>query len=291
MNLLKKYCIPLIITVIYVPVVFSQSKRSDSTRKELKESRPAYLTLSAGVNISSFRDFATSPLYYSGLPLYTSISHVDIDDKRQSDIAISYAFGPYNNDFNQQLSVSEVKTFSINYLELFQVNQLSTTKLNIKVGGLFSTTANIRNNEQLFNNSKGVDVIATLFGSLKGTLDLSTREETQKKFLFINYLAKKRSRNLSLTVNFGLLNSSYRNGFAYTSQSPVLNEDRFFDGYRLRIFSGYRLSSAVDYTVFLRNKNAVQIAYLWDAYRTGGGPDEFEMVAHVLKFSLLYSLK
>jgi hypothetical protein len=59
----------------------------------------------------------------------------------------------------------------------------------------------------------------------------------------------------------------------------------------LQIFKGFRLNSALDYTIFLRNKNAVQLSYLWDAYRTGGHHDNFEMAAHTLNFSLLFGLK
>jgi hypothetical protein len=61
--------------------------------------------------------------------------------------------------------------------------------------------------------------------------------------------------------------------------------------FTLQIFKGFRLNSALDYTIFLRNKNAVQLSYLWDAYRTGGHHDNFEMAAHTLNFSLLFGLK
>jgi hypothetical protein len=70
-----------------------------------------------------------------------------------------------------------------------------------------------------------------------------------------------------------------------------LNNDDFFAGYELQIFEGFRLNSALDYTVHLHNKNAVQFSYIWDAYHTGGHHDNFEMAAHILKISLLYGLK
>jgi len=162
---------------------------------------------------------------------------------------------------------------------------------NIKLGGTFNSTFNHRINEKLFNNGEGVDIISTLFGSIKTTMDVSRKENKEKQFLFIKYNLKKRVRSLSYTLNIGLVNSSYRNGFIYTNSSAPINEDEFFKGYELNIFKGFRINSSLDYTVFLHNKNAMQFSYLWDIYQTGGHHNNFEMVAHILKFSLLFNLK
>lgn len=288
---------PYIFSIFFIMIVFSsanvlsQSRTTQTNETKQKEIRPAYIDIAVGLNISGFRDFATSPLIYSGKPLFTSLSHIDTDEKRESHIMFSYYFGNYENNFNQHISGSMVNTVSFNYLELYQIKKLSSEKLNFKLGGQLNSTVNLRDNEDLFNNSDGADIISTLFGSAKATLDLSRTEEKQKKFLFIKYKAQKRKRSLAYTFNVGIVNSSYRNGFAYTSPSAPLNSDDFFAGYELQIFEGFRLISALDYTVHLHHKNAVQFSYIWDAYRTGGHHDNFEMAAHILKFSLLYGLK
>ena len=272
---------------------FSQNERIlvIQDEREEKKMRPAYLDISFGVNSSTFRDFATSPLIYSGKPVYASLSHIDMDEKRASHITFSYSFGKYRTDFNEHTSESKVNTISLNYLEIFQLERYSSPNFNLKIGGQFNSTVNLRENEELFNNNKGVDIISTLFGSVKATMDLSRKNEVSRKFLFIRYKTKKRVKNLSYTMNIGLVNSSYRNGFAYTSPSAPLNEGDFFAGYEFKAFRGFRLNSALDYTIFLHNKNAIQFSYLWDAYRTGGHHDSFEMAAHILKCSLLFGLR
>ncbi len=281
-----------LILILFPPkTTFSQSEVTKTPETGQKQIRPAYIDIAAGLNISSFRDFATSPLTYSGKPFYTSLAHIDWDEKRESHIMLSYSFGKYENNFNQHISESRVHTVSINYLELFELKKLSSSRVNFKWGAQLNSTANIRKNEDLFNNSDGVDVISTLFGSAKATLDLSRTGEKQKMFLFINYTAQKRKRSLSYTFNVGIVNSSFRNGFAYTSPSAPLNDDDFFAGYDLQLFKGFRLNSALNYTVYLHNKNAFQFSYIWDAYSTGGHHDNFEMTAHILKFSLLFGLK
>lgn len=270
---------------------YSINAVSQSGATEKKVSRPAYLNIAVGMNISNFRDFATSPLIYSGKPIYTALSHIDMNEKRESHFTLSYSFGKYKSNFNQHASESKVNTFSFNYLELFRLKKLSSSKLNIKIGGQLNATVNHRENTELFNNREAVDIITTLFGSAKATIDLSRTEGKTKKFLFINYNVNKRVRALSYTVNIGILNSSYRNGFAYTSPSAPLNEDDFFEGYEMQIFKGFRLNSALNYTLFLHNKNAIQFSYIWDAYSTGGHHNNLEMAAHILKISLLFGLK
>jgi len=260
---------------------FAQSGAAEMMAAAQKERRPAYIDIAVGLNISSFRDFATSSLIYSGNPIYTALSHIDMDEKRESHFTLSYSFGKYQSDVNQHTSESKVNTFSLNYLELFQLRQISNSKLNVKIGGQLNATANHRENAELFNNSEGLDIITTLFGSAKVTLGLSRSEgKTQK-----------RKQTLSYTMNIGVVNSSFRNGFAYTSPSAPLNDDDFFRGYEWQLFKGFRLNTALDYTVFLHNKNAIQLSYIWDAYGTGGHHDNFEMAAHILKLSLLFGLK
>jgi hypothetical protein len=270
---------------------FGQNETIPSNKDTDTLERPAYLTISLGSNISTFRDFATSPLIYSGNPFYVSLSHIDMDEKRVSSIKGAYAFGKYTNTFNHQTSVSSLHTISFNHLELFQVKRIRNEKLNVKWGGQFNSLLNLRRNEALFNNKEGVDVIATLFGSVQTTIDISRTKEMEKKFLFLKYQAPKRTRNISYTLNIGLVNSSFRNGFAYTSSSAPINSDEFFADYDLSVFSGLRLQSALDYTMFLKNKNGLQFSYLWDALRTGGHHNNFEMAQHTLSCSLLFNLK
>ena len=242
-----------------------------------KYKRPAYLSISVGISSASFRDFATSPLRYSGRPLYLSLAHLDFDAKRTSSFHLAYSFGEYPNDFNDHQSVSKVRTLSMNYQELFQFKSIQSEQWNLQVGGQFNATANHRENTLLQNNGEGVDIIATLFGSVQLTRYLKTKKAWK-------------NNQLSYTFHAGLINSAYRNGFAYINLSALLNNDAFFDDYHFELFAGFRLASALNYTFFLKNHNALQVSYLWDAYHTGKDKGELEMATHTLKFALLFNL-
>lgn len=252
---------------------YSQGERLTTNNLDNKKSSPAYLDIAMGLNVSSFRDFATSPLTYSGTPIHFSLGHIDFDHQRESNMTFLYAFGKYKNRFNDLESISKVNTISLNYLELFELSSLSSSRLNLKLGGQFSATANIRKNGVLLNNGTGVDIIANLLGTVKGTLHL------------------RKERTFSGMISIGAINSSYRNGFAYSGQSALTNQGSLFDRYRLSFLRGYRLITNWDYTFYLKNKNAIRLSYHWDAYRTRGNYDEFEMAIHTIKVALLFNLK
>ena len=279
-----------IILLLLVPLVsFSQKESSALSIKEQRKERPAYIGITSGLSFSNFRDFATSPLTYNGSPLYLSLSHIKVDKNRESEFEFSYAFGIYTKIFNFQFNASQVKTTSLYYSQLYRLNKLSSEQFNVKIGGQFNISRNIRVNESLWNNSVGAEVFPNLSGSIKIIKDISRKEDKDKRFLFLKYTLNQRTRNLAFRLNIGLINSSYRNGFAYTRQTIDLNGLNLYEGYQFKIFSGFRMSSSLDYTISLKNKNAFQLSYFWDAYKTGGNLDKFEMASHIFKFTFLFN--
>lgn len=266
---------------------FSQNDTTTLTKKETRKERPAYLGFSAGLGYSGFRDFATSPLIYSGTPVYLSLSYLKADEKRESEFGFSYSFGNYVNNSNKQFTLSQVKTFSTYYSRLYRLEKLSSGKFNTKIGGVLNATNNTRYNPLLMNNAVGAEWFVNLMGSIKISQDVSRSEFKNKRFLFIKYTLEPRTRNIAFRLNVGLINSSYRNGYAYIRHT--LDQNDLYYGYRFDIFSGYRMSSSLDYTLFLKNRNAIQFSYLWDAYKTGGNTDKFEMAHHTFKLTFLFN--
>ncbi|MRT92142.1 hypothetical protein [Ancylomarina sp. 16SWW S1-10-2] len=264
---------------------FSQTNHGGLTKKEIRKARPTYYNINAGFNFSKFRDFATSPLFYNGTAKTFSISRLKTDVNREIEVGLSYGFGDYNSSYNGTTSISQVKTYTLNYSQLYAIQSLSSDKWNVKVGGLFNTTANIRTNPILQNNSTGMELFATFFGSMKVTRDISNIN----RFLF--FKLKPAQRTLSYRFNFGLMNNTYRNSYAYTGQEGVLNSDNYLKSYEVKTFSGARFSSALDYTVYLKNRNGIRLSYEWDAYKTGGSFDKFEMSNHTIKIALLFNKK
>lgn len=279
---MNNYITPILVLLLFPIIVFSQTKDATLSRKEIRKNRPAYIGITLGARYSSFRDFATSPLIYTSFPLYASLSHHKLDSKQESSVGICYSFGTYKNSFNQTTTISNVHTASFYYTLLYRLNVLSNKSFNVKIGGTFNTSFNYRLNSSLGNNGYGLEFIPTLFGSIKITKYFSIKTASNK--------IKPKAMNLAFKLDIGLINSSYRNGYAYSFvHSLILGKLDVFYGYQFKIFSGFRLGTSLDYTFLLNNKNKIQISYLWDAYTTGGDLDKLIMAHHTLKLTLLFN--
>lgn len=283
----------IIIALVCIPLAGLAQDEAPMAKKEKRKNRTTYRGITyAGLGIGSFRDFATSPLTYTGITIGSGGFKISVDEERETRWGTPFSVGFYGIDFNDHTSASTVISISPYYSELYRLNALSSDKLNLKVGGMLQVTLNVRTNPDFQNNGLGLEVIPTLFGSVKGTLDVSREVAKNKKFLFFKYTLEKRRKSLAFRLNTGLVNASYRNGYAYSGQSFLVNDDQLFDDYQFKVFSGFRMSSSLDYTLYSRKTtNAVQISYVWDAFKTGGDLDTFEMAQHGLRLTLLFNTK
>lgn len=251
-----------------------------------------FFEVGTGISSSTYRDFATSPLFYNGIPITLHLYRTQISQQKESRIGGIFTGGfHYGSVDGFRQTSSFASSLFIDIHQLYRIKRLSNSKWNTKIGGSFNTAINFRNNPSLQNNSFGFETISTLFGSFKISRDLSRRERKQGKISFIHYSLPPRPRKISYQLNLGLINSTFRNGYIYTNQSGVVNDFDPFYQYEFKLFSGYRLGSTLNYTQSLKNKNAIKFSYTWDALRTGGDLDKFEMSNHFLTFSILFSTK
>ena len=282
--------------LLFWNIGFSQSSDEPSftqkeARKQERKNRPDYIGIGAGLNWSSHRDFATSPLIYSGTMAVFHLSNSRFDEKKETTVEARLSVGSQDIAIAETFTATNVVSVFNNYQQLFRLRKFSNEKWNTKIGGNIAWGLNTRNNPSLGNNSFGVEWFGTLFGSIKVTRDLSRKKEKQVKIWFVRYKLKPLNRNISLQFNTGLLNSNVRNGFAFIDQDAVINDPGTFSGYELNIFSGFRLSSQVDYTLYLTTGNMIRFSYVWDAYRTGNEFDKFAMGHHMLTTSLWFKIK
>lgn len=267
---------------------YRQIEKTDLSKKERRKLSPKYIGIHIGANNIKFRDLATSPLFYNGPAIYWGLSRLKADQYKEAELALTYSAGNPKTGFNENWTFSKFKRLEIYYSQLYRFGDWNSAHFNTKVGWMLNATGNFRLNTELQNNALGLEVFPTLFLSFKLTKDISRTEEKNKQFLFFKYQLKEKQRNLSLRLNIGLLNASYRNGYVYFEQSVVLNDYQVFEDHEFKVFSGFRASTGLDYTKYLKNRNAIQISYIWDAYYTGGDLDKFEMANHILKFTLLF---
>ena len=254
--------------------------------------RPKYYELGAGLNVSSFKDLATSPLLYTGGSGQFVLGIIRKDSHLESNLSFRFSSGIYASPAElRERAQSVVSSAFISYSRLYQVAISDSDKWNLKVGGKLDLTGNIRQNPSLLNNATGIESFQTLFGSAKISRDISRNDLKRKRFLFVRYKLKPKKRDISYQLNTSVLNTTYRNGYAYINQASIKNSDNFFEDYKFSAFSGFRMSSAIELTRHLPNGNGIKYSYIWDAYKTGGELPKFAMTNHIIQISLLFKVK
>jgi hypothetical protein len=278
-----KLKITLLLGLILPTILYgqNQSLKNNETAK--------FIRIEAGLNPVKFRDFATSPLFYKGSLKKIGLYSLKEFDGKEREFGISYAFGATSNTTNDHTSASQMSIIDLSYSKMYTVK--SDNNWNIKIGGKLQNTAHIRNNPSFQNNATGIEIFSTLMASGKVSRDISNKTSKEFKFLFIPFRFKARKRSLSFRLNLAAMNNTYRNGYIYNGQSAITNNAKLFDNYKFNFFSGYRFGTELNYRVYYKNKNAIQIGYTFDGYRTGGKFDKFEIAQHNLKISLLFKTK
>jgi hypothetical protein len=248
--------------------------------------------LGVGISSSSYRDFATSPLLYTGTILALDFKRVKVSHSRESQTGIiytgGYVYGQVNGFRN---TISILNSIFIQTTQLFNINSFQSPLWNLKAGGSLNFAGNLRDNSSLLNNSFGLEAIGTLFVTGKLSRDISRNSSKNIDFLFLNFDLPPRKRSVSYQLNIAALNATYRNGYAYSNQSGILNDYKPFYDYEFNIFSGFRLGSTLQYIQHLKNRNAIALSYTWDVSQTGGSADTFEMSSHIFTFSLLFNAR
>ena len=286
-----KHFLLTIFILTLIPCHNRAQDSNDSTHIKEKDDRPLYLESGIGSAISTYRDFATSPLIYYGSLLSIPVTLRSMDEKREIEFTFRNSIGAYDIFFGDELTMSTGFVNNLRYTHLFQIKKWSAGRLNVKLGGTFDLATIFRLNPSLLNNATGYELIGSLHASGKLLVDLSRKEARTIDLLWVPFYFKPRRREINFQLDIGLVNANYRNGYAYIGQELILNNIIIFDGYELSVFTGYRFGSKLDFTYYLLNRNAIRFAYIWDAYTTGGDLPRFEMSHHILEFALLYNLK
>jgi len=282
-------CMFLTIAVLFLSAFLSTVSAQDSRPEPFP--RRTYLELGTGVNLLSYRDFATSPLFYDGPVLAFSVSHLQNSLEEDDTFTFSGSYGETTAEVNDFLvGISTAFTYRLIYTRLFRLDRFSTDRWNFKAGGTLSSIAAIRQNPSLRNNQTGFEIFGTLSGSGSVSRDVSRERRKNVRFLFLDIPLPPRARTLTFQFHVPVMNSAFRNNYIYTSQADVVNSDEALDDYEFRLFSGYRVFSSLQYRLYLKNSNAIQFSYDWDALRSPGDAGTFELAHHTFTFSLLYNL-
>ena len=277
-------------TILFLPgLVNAVAGDSSVTRTPVLNQPFRSLQFGLAQTRSVFRDFATSPLFYRGSPYQFSLAWSKDEGKKDRRLLLKYQSGEFAPENEAIQTPSTVYTLFLQYSRLWYVG--TWKKYDLRVGGLLDLSGNLRINPSLQNNAGGLELMNTLFASARISRDVSrTREKFNKILWLIPYRRIPRRRTISFQLNAALMNNSFRNGYIYSNQANITDKPNFIYNYQFNAFSGYRLSSALEYSVFLSNGNAIRYAWLWDAFQSGEVYNRFEMGHHAFQIAFLFNM-
>jgi hypothetical protein len=258
----------------------SLSAQLDST--DIRVQNRTYIQLGLGGARATVRDFATSPLFYTGYLGSLSIGISRVIPKRESRIDFRADAG-----FLEENTALTMFVYRTTMQHLWKLPYLSNKRFKTSWGGMADVSMIERRNPAFGNNSYGLDLLSTIFASAKTRFQFDRKDKKEKRFLFIRYTLKPVQHDLSFQLALPLLNSSYRNGFNHLRGGPEPDNDVFTD-YRFRLHSGFRLATEIAYTRHLRNGNGLRLAYLWDVNSNPGHFEKLELAQHTIQFIFLF---
>lgn len=293
--------------VIFLPFLLmffstrSFSQDRDSLNKHTAIQETNYYTLvSVGLTHSSYRDFATSPLFYNGVGLDLNAVWLKRADKRERIFEGGFGISAHSprvpeSNFIQPGGLAGFANFRFYYQELWKLEALSNAKNNTKIGGTFITTQNIRGNPALQNNAMGLENFTNLMASAQWTRDISRTESKQLNLWLFKPTLKPVKRDLRFLLNVGVLNFNYRPGYAYSYDSEMNGTDTnpvswVFSNYKWSL-NGFRLKTQLEYIKYLPNGNARSWSYVWEAAHAPGKHETFQMASHRLQYTIHFHTK
>jgi hypothetical protein len=278
--------------ILLICTLFMLSKHSSAADEYLSRASRDW-QIRGGVGMTSFRDFATSPLTYRGYSAGISLGRLKTDSLRHRSFSIHFYSGN-----TKPLSLYDLRTIEahssvlmLDYARLYRIRPGFLKRTALFAGAQLSANGIYRVNAGLMNNALGLDGGVSLMASFKLLRDVSRTESRRIKVLFIPIRLKERNRSLYWQFNGGMFNTNFRNGFAYGSLKQTTNQFPLPGDYRLNAFSGLRFSSDLAIRQWLSNGNAIQLNYHWDFYSSGRKFEPLEFAIHSLGFSFFFNTR
>lgn len=259
-----------------------------------------YRTLSLGLNNSLYRDFATSPLFYSGYGIQLQTSWLKQSSARERSFDIGFCINSMSakipeSDFFQPTTTGIFGQLNMSYLQLWELKRFSDKKNNIKVGGVCQVSQNFRINTSLQNNAIGVENLTNLMASGQITRDISRKSLRKMDLGIFKKLLKPVTRDLRFRLNAGILNFNYRPGYAYAYNGAINGIETqslswILSNYKWSL-NGWRFNTVLEYVKYLPNGNAKSWSYVWDAANAPGRFEKFQMAAHQIRYTYYFQTK
>lgn len=296
-----KYLFLFMLCMFQVELSAQEQPRETQLLIPAKTRNFSYFMPYVGIKNQTFRDFATSPLFYRGPAIELGLSwrwgKKNWENVLETDITFAYTFAKIpESAYFQTHSNALFFSGKISDEFLVKIQKLSWKKFDTKVGGTLLSTMNFRKNSALNNNGIGIENLTNLMATASISKDISRTETKERKYLgFIKKTLLPVERHLSFKLNVGVLNFNYRPGYAYISDSELDGSNSnglksLLEGYSWKM-NGWRLGTTIEFTKMRPNGNGHKWAYIWTAANAPGKFEAFQIASHSLRYTLIINKK
>lgn len=273
---------------------FGMSASPDST----KPGYDYFRLLSLGSSTAVYRDFATSPLFYRGPGVVLSNAWLKRSDRRERLLELDFRFGmpsariPESN-FIQPKTASTFPQLNFRYSRLYKIKALKSVKNQLRAGGTFLSTLNLRLNPNLQNNATGFENLTNLMVTAQLTRDISRTQLRQLNFWIWKPKLNPVKRELRFRFDAGLLNWNYRPGYTYTSMEELNGVETNPITWLLSRYSwsmnGTRFQTVAELVKYLPNGNARSWSYVWEQATAPGKIETLQMAFHQIRYTWYFN--
>jgi hypothetical protein len=285
--------IPVCVLLGAAPGLFAQNDAAAAPENN-PTATARYQVMLTGLSMATFRDFATSPLYYTGPGTAASAGRLKRSDAREqlfqfrTDLNVTLSLAP-ESKIIQPGGFAMFVQFNLYYHRLWKLPLLSDEKSNFKAGGAILSTQNFRVNPLLGNNGLGIENVSNVLATAQLTTDISRTAPKRLNLLFFKPTLKPKKRELRFLLNVGVLNFNHRPAaHTYTDVGEIVGlETNLADLIISNRWSlnGWRLHTQLEYLSYRANGNYRGISYVWDAAHVPGRFEDFQMASHRLQFT------
>lgn len=283
----------LVSTVVLCFITSGQLWAQSSAYFRTQEESARFRSFSQDFEFNTFRDFATSPLFYSGIKAgllhYSRIIETPVNAHEwHVQLRAGTAVSLGTSSENTTSTMGGHLGFSYRYLHKLQTIDHRVAR--VQLGATLLSTQNFRFNPSLQNNNPGVENISNLMLSAKLIREVSRKSPKTVHFYFFKKTFQPVRRELHLVGDVGLLNLNYRPGYAYIYEDEINGTDTdllayLFSDHRWSL-NGWRLRTETGWTRYLNNGNAIRYTYQWDALHAPGRFEAYQQASH--SFGLTY---
>jgi hypothetical protein len=251
---------------------------------------------SIGLSNLSYRDYATSPLFYTGLGVNVGTGWLKRSEKKERLFEMNLSAAPMSasipkSNYLVRPVTSTFAQMSMRYMQLFQLKSLSKPTSNYKIGFALQSSQHFRSNRFLQNNAIGLENISNVMLSGQLIRDVSRKSEKKVNLLFFKSKLKPVKRDLRFQLNVGVFNFNYRPGYAFVYEGYLTSNTKPL-AWTLNNYSwslnGWRTQGEVELFTYLEGGNARSWSYVWSAMHVPGRFETFQMAMHQIKYTVFF---